>query len=202
MFKDIRIRTMENTKKDELKKKLEKVRSLQKRAMDNYDSRERNLVEQIREIELEELKSKLGNKYYGRIVHVVVSYDNGDDVRHYIGRIDPDCVSNDGFSFAIGRLTLIKTNKNGDVTEAFTTRCEYKEIWKLGRIDTYRLFEDGEWESNDMYEYRTASIRLASIEEDGMFIRSAFDKIRDDKVSEMDATRDSVLEEIKMYCKK
>ena len=193
---------MENTKKDELKKKLEKVSSLRKRAIDNYDNRERNLVEQIREIELEELKSKLGNKYYGRIVHVVVSYDNGDDRRHYIGRIDPDSVSNDGFSFAIGRLTLIKTNKNGTVTEAFTTHCEYKEIWKLGGIDTYRLFEDGEWESHDMYEYRTASIRLASIEEDGMFIRSAFDKIRDDKVSEMDATRDNVLEEIKMYCKK
>lgn len=193
---------MENTKKDELKKKLEKVQSLRKRAMDNYDSRERNLVEQIRETELEELKSKLGNKYYGRIVHVVVSYDNGDDTRHYIGRIDPNSVSNDGFSFAIGRLTLIKTNKNGDVIEAFTTHCEYTGIWDIGRIDTYRLFKDGEWESNDMYEYRTASIRLASIEEDGMFIRSAFDKIRDDKVSEMDATRDSVLEEIKMYCKK
>ena len=193
---------MENTKKDELKKKLEKVQSLRKRAMDNYDSRERNLVEQIRETELEELKSKLGNKYYGRIVHVVVSYDNGDDRRHYIGMIDPDSVSNDGFSFAIGRLTLIKTNKKGDVTEAFTTRCEYTGIWDIGRIDTYRLFKDGEWKSNDMYEYRTASIRLASIEEDEMFIRSSFDKIRDEKVSEMDATRDSVLEEIRMYCKK
>lgn len=193
---------MDNTEKNELKKKLEKVQSLRKRAMDNYNNKERSLVEQIREIELEELKSNLGNIYYGRIVHVVVSYDNGDDIRHYIGRIDPDSVSNDGFSFDIGRLTLIKTNKKGDVTEAFTTYCEYKGIWMLGRIDTYRLFEDGDWESNDMYEYRTVSIRLASIEEDGMFIRSAFDKIRDDKVSEMDATRDNVLEEIKMYCKK
>lgn len=199
MFKDIRIRTMENNKMDELRKKLEKVSSLRKRAMDNYNNRERNLVEQIREIELEEMKSKLGNKYYGKVVHYVVSYENGNDRRHYIGVIDPDSVSNDGFSFAPGRFTLIKTNKKGEVTEAFTSYYKEKGLWEVGRIDTYKLFKDGVWESNDIFEYRTASIRIASIKEDGMFIRSAFDKIRDEKVAEFDEKRDMAINEIKMY---
>lgn len=193
---------MENTKKDELKKKLEKVQSLRKRAMDNYDSRERNLVEQIRETELEELKSKLGNKYYGRIVHVVVSYDNGYDERHYIGLIKPNEVDNDRFAF-YGNLTVVNM-LGGKVTEAFKVKCEY-DVWCVEHIDTHTLFKDGKWTGScyrGSMDSKTVSIRLASRDKDVDFIRSAFDKIRDDKVLEMDATRDSVLDEIKMYCKK
>lgn len=162
---------MENSKKEKLESKLEKLKSEIDAKYNVYLNKRSQIIEEIRTIEADEAKAAVGETYYEKLVHVTSTCNNGH-VEHFIGVIDANTVNESSFRFKGGVTHIVM-----DGGEVYG--CEYNEGgWLKVNAYTNELFRLGKTTYRDINPrfHHDVEIRGTTKEDEEEFVNSAYNE--------------------------